>query len=52
MSEKELPLREKILDISRHLLYNDGHTALSMREESVEALSVSIEQKVDANSGV
>ena len=75
MSEKEPLLREKILNISRHLLYNDGHTSLSMRgiakevgvsatsiylhfdnkdhllhtliEESVEALSASIEERVD-----
>jgi len=78
MSEKEISLREKILNTSRHLLYNDGHTSLSMRgiakkvgvsatsiylhfdnkdhllhtliEESVEALSVSIEQRVDDNA--
>ena len=80
MSEKVTSLRDKILDISRHLLYNDGHTSLSMRgiakevgvsatsiylhfdnkdhllhtliEESVEALSVSIEERVNENSDV
>tara|TARA_R110002124_G_scaffold77578_2_gene207811 strand:- start:7434 stop:8036 length:603 start_codon:yes stop_codon:yes gene_type:complete len=80
MNEKETSLRDKILDISRHLLYNDGHTSLSMRgiakevgvsatsiylhfdnkdhllhtliEESVEALSVSIEERVNENSDV
>jgi len=80
MNEKDLPLREKILDISRHLLYTDGHTSLSMRgiakevgvsatsiylhfdnkdhllhtliEESVEALSVSIEERVEEHSDV
>ena len=80
MNEKETSLRDKILDISRHLLYNDGHTSLSMRgiakevgvsatsiylhfdnkdhllhtliEESVEALSVSIEERVNETSDV
>ncbi|MEO9884876.1 MAG: TetR/AcrR family transcriptional regulator [Balneola sp.] len=80
MSEKEPLLREKILNISRHLLYNDGHTSLSMRgiakevgvsatsiylhfdnkdhllhtliEESVEALSASIEERVDEQSDI
>ena len=80
MSEKEISLREKILNTSRRLLYNDGHTSLSMRgiakkvgvsatsiylhfdnkdhllhtliEESVEALSVSIEEQVDENDDV
>lgn len=80
MTEKEIPLREKILDTSRHLLYNDGHTSLSMRgiakkvgvsatsiylhfdnkdhllhtliEESVEALSVSIEQAVTKSTDI
>lgn len=80
MNNKEISLREKILDTSRHLLYNDGHTSLSMRgiakkvgvsatsiylhfdnkdhllhtliEESVEALSVSIEERVNHNSDV
>lgn len=80
MNNKEISLREKILDTSRHLLYNDGHTSLSMRgiakkvgvsatsiylhfdnkdhllhtliEESVEVLSVSIEERVNHNSDV
>jgi len=80
MSKKEISLREKILDTSRHLLYNDGHTSLSMRgiakkvgvsatsiylhfdnkdhllhtliEESVEALSVAIEERVDESSDI
>ena len=80
MSEKETSLRDKILNTCRHLLYNDGHTSLSMRgiakkvgvsatsiylhfdnkdhllhtliEESVEALSVSIEERVDETSDV
>lgn len=80
MKVVEIPLREKILDISRHLLYNEGHSSLSMRgiakevgvsatsiylhfdnkdhllhtliEESVEELSVSIEERVDKNSDV
>ena len=80
MNNTENSLREKILDISRHLLYNDGHTSLSMRgiakevgvsatsiylhfdnkdhllhtliEESVEALSASIEERVNHNSDV
>lgn len=80
MSQKEESLREKILNTSRHLLYEEGHTALSMRgiakkvgvtatsiylhfdnkdhllhtliEESVEELSVSIENRVDGSTGV
>jgi AcrR family transcriptional regulator len=80
MSETEISLREKILNTSRHLLYNDGHKALSMRaiakevgvtatsiylhfenkdhllhtliEESVEALSTSIEERVNIHSDV
>jgi AcrR family transcriptional regulator len=31
MSAEETSLRDKILDTSRHLLYNEGHTSLSMR---------------------
>ncbi len=31
MSEQAIDLREKILDISRHMLYSEGHTSLSMR---------------------
>lgn len=80
MSVKEAPLRDKILDTSRHLLYNDGHTSLSMRgiakkvgvsatsiylhfdnkdhllhtliEESVEALSISIEKAVTESTDI
>jgi AcrR family transcriptional regulator len=80
MSTTENSLREKILNISRHLLYNEGHTSLSMRgiakevgvsatsiylhfdnkdhllhtliEEAVEALSVSIEERVNEDSDI
>ncbi|MEP1151357.1 MAG: TetR/AcrR family transcriptional regulator [Balneola sp.] len=44
MKVVEIPLREKILDISRHLLYNEGHSSLSMRgiakEVGVSATSI------------
>lgn len=44
MKAVEIPLREKILDISRHLLYNEGHSSLSMRgiakEVGVSATSI------------
>lgn len=44
MSPDEITLREKILDISRHLLFNEGHTSLSMRgiakEVGVSATSI------------
>jgi AcrR family transcriptional regulator len=36
MSE-ELPLRDQILDISRHMLYNDGYKSLSMRKIAKQA---------------
>lgn len=37
MNEEELSLREKILDISRDLLFDEGHRALSMRKIAREA---------------
>ncbi|MDR9415758.1 MAG: TetR/AcrR family transcriptional regulator [Gracilimonas sp.] len=44
MSEEEVPLRNQILDISRHMLYKDGYKSLSMRkiakEASVSATSI------------
>jgi len=80
MSTEKDSLREKILTTSRHLLFNEGHTSLSMRgiakkvgvsatsiylhfdnkdhllhtliEESVEELSVSIENRVEKCEGV
>jgi len=80
MSESEISLREKILNTSRCLLYNNGYKALSMRaiakevgvtatsiylhfenkdhllhtliEESIEELSVSIEERVDEQTSV
>jgi len=80
MSESEISLREKILNTSRSLLYNNGYKALSMRaiakevgvtatsiylhfenkdhllhtliEESIEELSVSIEERVDEQASV
>jgi|DeeseametaMP1786_FD_contig_21_1752426_length_1189_multi_19_in_0_out_0_2 AcrR family transcriptional regulator len=80
MSESEISLREKILNTSRRLLYNNGYKALSMRaiakevgvtatsiylhfenkdhllhtliEESIEELSVSIEERVDEQASV
>ena len=44
MSEIEISLRDKILDTSRHLLFNKGYTSLSMRsiakEVGVSATSI------------
>ncbi|MEX0845181.1 MAG: TetR/AcrR family transcriptional regulator [Balneolaceae bacterium] len=37
MSEEEVSLREKILDISRHLMFEEGYKSLSMRKIAKQA---------------
>ena len=79
MAKEEVPLREKILEISREYLFSDGYSSLSMRkiageigvsatsiylyfenkdhlvhtliEESVEDLSVALEEGVKGKVG-
>lgn len=79
MSIEEIPLRDRILETTRHMLFSDGYTSISMRkiakaigvsatsiylyfenkdhlvhtliEESVEDLSVAIEQGAEQTEG-